>query len=152
MSDLETATLTHPGGVAMGTDPHLSRRLASTAGPPERSRVTRSKHGRPAPGGVRRIGDEHAVALDYAVEMRLATTAWAERTDRHVRRADCSGHDQAAPDRVARYVHAVPHPELVEDVRAVPVDGLAADREQRGDLVAGLSLGDELEHLELPRG
>jgi hypothetical protein len=36
MSDLETATLAHQVGVAMGTDPHLSRRLAATAGPAER--------------------------------------------------------------------------------------------------------------------
>jgi hypothetical protein len=34
----------------------------------------------------------------------------------------------------------------------VAVDGLAADHEQLGDLVARVSLGDELEHLELARG
>src|SRR5436309_2056864 len=57
--------------------------------------------------------------------------------------------DQPTPDRVAREVDAVAHLELLEDVGPVPVDGLAADDEHSRDLVAGVALGDELDHLEL---
>src|SRR5919202_4048302 len=63
-----------------------------------------------------------------------------------------SGGDEPAADRVAREVDAIAHAELLEHVGPVAVDGLAADHEQLGDLVAGVALGAELEHLELARG
>src|SRR3954470_2623429 len=57
--------------------------------------------------------------------------------------------DQSPADGVARQVDAVAHPELLEDVRSMAVDGLAADEEHAGDLIARVPLGDELDHLEL---
>src|SRR5204862_5671062 len=63
-----------------------------------------------------------------------------------------SGKDQAAADRVARQLDAIAHPELLEDVLAVTLDGLDADHELRGDLLRGVRLGDQLQHLELTRG
>src|SRR5215212_6710315 len=62
-----------------------------------------------------------------------------------------SRRDEAAPDRVAREVHAIAHPELLEDVGPVPVDGLAADHEHLRDLVARVTLGDKLDDLDLAR-
>src|SRR3954447_23762623 len=59
--------------------------------------------------------------------------------------------DQSAPDRVAREIHAIAHLELLEDVRAVAIDRLAADYEHARDLVAGVPLGDELDDLDLAR-
>src|SRR5215475_5214893 len=38
-----------------------------------------------------------------------------------------SGSDQSAADRVARELDAIAHPELLEDVRAVTLDGLLGD-------------------------
>src|SRR5919197_2775904 len=58
--------------------------------------------------------------------------------------------DQAAPDRVAGELDPVPHPELLEDVRAVPLHRLLADHELLGDLSPGVALGDQLEDLGLP--
>src|SRR4051794_16204169 len=59
--------------------------------------------------------------------------------------------DEAAPDRVARQLDAVVHPELLEDVRTVTGDGLLADVQLVGDLVVRVRLGDELDDLELAR-
>ena len=47
---------------------------------------------------------------------------------------------------------AVAHPELVEDVRAVTLDGLLADHQRLGDLLAGVGLGDQLDDLLFARG
>src|SRR5689334_600933 len=63
-----------------------------------------------------------------------------------------SGGDESAADGVSGELDAVAHPEFLEHVGAVAVDGLAADDEQLGDLVAGVPFGDELEDLELARG
>src|SRR5215213_11931961 len=41
--------------------------------------------------------------------------------------------------------------ELAEDVGDVAVDGVLAQHEPLGDLPVGEALGDELEHLALPR-
>src|SRR3954470_4936521 len=60
--------------------------------------------------------------------------------------------DQPSPDGVAREVDPVAHLELLEDVRPMAVDGLAADDQHRGDLVARVPFGDQLEDLELARG
>src|SRR5690242_15323399 len=59
--------------------------------------------------------------------------------------------DQPAPDRVAGEFDPVAHPELVEDVLAVTLDGLDADEEQLRDLLRGVRLRNQLEHLELAR-
>src|ERR1700746_3595195 len=56
-----------------------------------------------------------------------------------------SGLDEAAPDRVPGRLDPVAHPELLEDVRAVTLDGLPADHERRGDLLAGVPLRDQLD-------
>src|SRR4051812_21232647 len=60
--------------------------------------------------------------------------------------------DEAAPDRVARKLDAVAHPQLLEDVRAVALDGLLGDVQHPGDLVVGVRLGDQLHDLLLPGG
>lgn len=65
-------------------------------------------------------------------------------------RARGSGLDQPVADRVARQLDPVAHPQLLEDVRAVPLDRLAADHELLGDLLVGVGLGDELHDLCLP--
>ena len=62
------------------------------------------------------------------------------------------GLDEPAADRVAGQLDAVAHAELLEDVRPVALDGLLADHERLGDLVAGVPLGDQLDDLELARG
>src|SRR5579862_9873269 len=59
--------------------------------------------------------------------------------------------DQPTPDRVARDLRDRAHPELAEDARAMMVDRLAADDEHVGDLVAAVSLRDQLDDLELAR-
>src|ERR671914_1683619 len=59
---------------------------------------------------------------------------------------------QAAADGVASQVHPVAHPQLVEDVRAVALDGLVADNQQRCDLPARVALGDQLDDLGLACG
>ena len=58
---------------------------------------------------------------------------------------------QPAPNRVPRQLDPVVHPELVEDVRAVAVDGLLADHERVGDLPGAVALGDQLDDLLLAR-
>ena len=60
--------------------------------------------------------------------------------------------DQSAADRVAREFDPVAHAELLEDVRAVALDGLLGDVQQRADLVVGMRFGDELDDLLLARG
>src|SRR5262249_52987802 len=60
--------------------------------------------------------------------------------------------DEAAADRVARQLDAIAHPELLEDVLAVPLDRLDADHELRCDLLRGVRLRDQLQHLELAGG
>ena len=60
--------------------------------------------------------------------------------------------DETSPDRVAGELDPVVHPELLEDVRPVALHRLRADHERGGDLVVGLRLGDQLDHLELARG
>src|SRR5215212_6809438 len=62
-----------------------------------------------------------------------------------------SGLDEPAPDRVARELDAVAHPELLEDVRAVAFDGLLGDVQQLADLLVRVRLGDELDDLLLAR-
>src|SRR5215208_1094901 len=59
--------------------------------------------------------------------------------------------DEAAADRVARQLDAVPHAELLEHVRAVAVNGLLAEEEDLGDLLARVALGNQLDDLELAR-
>src|SRR5918992_587527 len=59
---------------------------------------------------------------------------------------------QAAADGVASQVHPVAHPKLVEDVRAVTLDGLVADHKQLCDLPARVALGDQLDDLGLACG
>ena len=66
------------------------------------------------------MGDDAAVAAAYAAIDAAAP--------------DASRLDQAGPDRVAGEVEPVAHAELLEDVGAVPVDGLHADPERLGDL------------------
>ena len=60
--------------------------------------------------------------------------------------------DEAAADRVARQLDAVVHAELLEDVRAVALDGLLADHQRVGDLPGAVALGDQLDDLLLARG
>src|SRR5919198_6629800 len=66
-------------------------------------------------------------------------------------RVDRSGLYEPATNRVARQLDAVAHAELLEDVAAVVLDGLLRDHQRRGDLVARVTLGDELDDLELAR-
>src|SRR4051812_31814379 len=58
---------------------------------------------------------------------------------------------QATPDRVAGQVDPVAQPELLEDVRAVALDRLLAQHQQRRDLLRRVALGDQLRHLFLAR-
>src|SRR3954470_1300292 len=60
-----------------------------------------------------------------------------------------SGLDEPDADRVAREIHSVAQVELLQQVRAVPVDGLLADVELRGDLLAAVALRDQLQDLAL---
>src|SRR3954465_15644590 len=62
-----------------------------------------------------------------------------------------SGLDQPSPDRVARQLHAIGEPELLQDVRAMALDGLLGQHELVRDLAAAVSLGDQLDDLELAR-
>jgi hypothetical protein len=50
------------------------------------------------------------------------------------------GLDQPAADRVAGELHPVVHAKLLEDVGPVALDGLGADDERVGDLLAQQSL------------
>src|SRR5438105_15906747 len=61
------------------------------------------------------------------------------------------GLDEAATDRVAGQLDAIVHPELLEGVRAVTLDGLFADHQCLSDLVGRVTFGNQLGHLELPR-
>jgi hypothetical protein len=60
--------------------------------------------------------------------------------------------DQAPAYRVARELNAIVHAELVEDVCAVVLDRLGTDDEGFGDLLGGVRLGDQFEHLGLAGG
>ena len=55
--------------------------------------------------------------------------------------------DESATDRVAGQLDPVAHAELVEDVLPVPLDRLDADEELLRDLLRGIRLGDQLQHL-----
>src|SRR5699024_3972341 len=78
---------------------------------------------------------------------RGGTAGWCARRTHTTR----SGLDQPTPDGVAGELDAVAHPELVEDVLAVALDGLDADEERLRDLLRGVRLGDQLQDLELTR-
>jgi len=54
-------------------------------------------------------------------------------------------------DGVARQLDTVAHAELLEDVRAVALDGLLGHEQQRTDLLVGVCLRDELDDLLLAR-
>ena len=58
--------------------------------------------------------------------------------------------DQALPYRVPGEFDPVAHPKLLENVRAVALDGLLGDDQCLGDLLVAVALGDELENLLLP--
>src|SRR5581483_12432389 len=58
---------------------------------------------------------------------------------------------EPAARRLCRRGRARADPELRPDVRDVPVDGVLADDEARGDLRVAQALADEAEHLQLPR-
>jgi len=60
-----------------------------------------------------------------------------------------SGFHEAAADRVAGEFDAVAHPELVENVGAVPLDCLDGDDEHVCDFFRRVCFGDQLEDLEL---
>ena len=60
--------------------------------------------------------------------------------------------DETAADRVAGELDTVAHAELLEHVGAVALDGLLADDERAGDLAVVVSLGDELDDLQLAWG
>src|SRR6516164_3839239 len=66
-------------------------------------------------------------------------------------RAARSRLDEAMPDRVPGQLDSVTHPQLLEDVRSMTLDGLDADREHRGDLLRLVCLGNQLQHLLLTR-
>src|SRR5205814_1679446 len=74
------------------------------------------------------------------------------RRHRRGNKSECSRLDEAAADCVTGELDAVAHPELVEDVLAVTLDGLDADEEQLRDLFGRVRLGDQFQHLELARG
>src|SRR5690606_40517158 len=64
------------------------------------------------------------------------SSAWLRQRylpDRHYSESARSGLDKSCPNRISRELQPIPHPELLKDVRAVPVDGLHADEERRGD-------------------
>src|SRR3954469_6910640 len=63
-----------------------------------------------------------------------------------------SGLDEADAYGVARQVDPIAQAELLEQVRAVPVDGLLADVQHRRDLLAAVALRDQLQHLALALG
>src|SRR5437588_1582497 len=60
--------------------------------------------------------------------------------------------DEPVANRVAGEFDAVAHAELLQDVRAVAIDRLLADRERIRDLPIGIALGDELDDFGLLRG
>lgn len=60
-----------------------------------------------------------------------------------------SGFDQPTADCVAGELHSVVHVELLEDVRAMALDGLDADHQRVGDLLVAVALGDQLDDLLL---
>src|SRR3954454_16899775 len=62
-----------------------------------------------------------------------------------------SGFGETSPDRIAHQLHAVAHPELAQQVRAVRLDGLRREVQRLGDLLVRVGLGDQLEDLLLAR-
>src|SRR5436190_24323030 len=92
-----------------------------------------------------------APATDTAQSRRRTRTTAAPRTvqvpaRRSVERYPSAGRhpsglDEATADRVPGKVHPVAHAQLLEDVRAVPLDGLLADHKGLGNLLAGVTLG-----------
>jgi hypothetical protein len=56
-----------------------------------------------------------------------------------------------AADRVARQRNTVAYAEPLEDSRAVALDGLLRDVQQRADLVVGVRLGARLDDLLFAR-
>src|SRR5215210_6746929 len=63
-----------------------------------------------------------------------------------------SGFYEAPFDRVTGQLDAVAHSELLKDIGSMAVDGLVADDQRFRDLLAGLSLSDQLHYLKLMRG
>src|SRR4051794_25538238 len=63
-----------------------------------------------------------------------------------------SGLDEADANGVAGQVDPIAQTQLLEQVRAVPVDGLLADAQHRGDLLAAVALRDQLQHLSFAFG
>src|SRR6185503_6276142 len=62
------------------------------------------------------------------------------------------GFGQSPPDGVADQLDAVAHAELAQQVGPVRLDGLLGQVQDLGDLLVGVRLGDQLEHLLLARG
>src|SRR5690606_27799129 len=62
-----------------------------------------------------------------------------------------SGH-QAVAVGVDDRLDAIAQVELGEDARDIGLDGLLADHQGLGDLAVGQAVGDEAQHLQLPRG
>src|SRR4051794_17432310 len=80
---------------------------------------------------------------------RPSRATLARRAARGARRA--LGLDEPPADRVPGQLDAVAQAELLEDVRAMALDGLLADRQELGDVAARVALGDELDDLDLAR-
>jgi hypothetical protein len=62
------------------------------------------------------------------------------------------GSTSPAPDGDAGELETVAHAGLLEDVGAVPVDGLRADGESVGDLAGGVAFGDQFDDLLFAKG
>src|SRR6185437_8432043 len=61
------------------------------------------------------------------------------------------GLDKSVANRVARELHAVAHFQLLQNIRAVSLDRLLADPQELGYLLSRVTLGDQLDDLELAR-
>ena len=59
---------------------------------------------------------------------------------------------QPLPQRIPHQLRGIAHADLVEHARTVVLRGLGADVERARDLLGGLALGDQVEHLALARG
>ena len=142
--------------------PRCTRRARAAMGTDELSVVdprTMRVHGVDGPARRRRVGDavrderQHLRAGDDArregrrPDPRQHAAATPSRSSSTVIKLH-----QPAPDRVAREIDAIAHPELLEDVAAVVLDGLLADHELPGRSLRSCALGDELDDLDLARG